>query len=342
MAKHFRRLPALLALSLLLGLCLAILGGGEMLVRGEGWRPWSRADPGVQINPGGRLARLHPTLGYTHLPGRYTVTLADGFSFRMTHGPDTLRITSSTDPGTPDVRPEIWVLGCSATHGWSLNDKETYPWLLQKRFPDYRVLNFGVSGYGTLQSLIQFREALATGGPRPKIVVLAYGDFHDARNTFARQRRKEVAPWNRLGSMQQPYARLTPTGQLELAMTEVEFTEVPFMTSSALINKLESKYDEFEVAFLNSHRVSEALMLEINELAVENGSTLIVAGIWNGALTKDMLEFAAGKQIRALDISVDTSRSEYNNLPHDIHPSALANRHYADQIGNYLAAQGLL
>ena len=342
MAKHSRHLPALLALGLLLGLCLAILGAGEMLVRGAGWRPWSPADPGVQVTPGGRVARLHPTLGYTHLPGRFTVTLADGFTFSMTHGPDTLRITSAVDPGPPDGRPEIWILGCSATHGWSLNDNETYPWLLQEKFPRYRVLNFGVSGYGTLQSLIQFREALATGRPKPRLVILAYGDFHDARNTLARQRRKEVAPWNRLGPLRQPYARLAPNGQLQLAMTDVQFTEFPFMTSSALIDKLESTYNGFEVAFLDSHQVSEALVLQINKLARENGSTFIVAGIWNSALTKDMLEYAEGEHLRALDISVDTRRSEYNNLPHDIHPSALANRRYADQLGNYLTGQGLL
>lgn len=341
MNKPFSRLGALLAVCLLLGLVLALLATGEMLVRAEGGA-LVQGGPRGSDHSRGRVVMLHPTLGYTHLPGRFKVTLGDGFVFHMTHGPDTLRVTSGPDPEVSDGRPEIWVLGCSATHGWSLNDEETYPWLLQKKFPGYRVRNFGVSGYGTLQSLIQFREALAAGLPKPKIVLLAYGDFHDARNTLARQRRKEMVPWNRLGPMRQPYARIGPDGELNLFHDEVAYTEFPFMQLSALSNKLESTYDNLEVAFLNSHRVSELLMLQINKVARDNHITFVVAGIWRSAGTEAMRLYAKKNHIPALDISVDTARSEFNNLPHDLHPSALANRHYAEAIGRFFTKEGIL
>src|SRR3989442_4574849 len=35
----------------------------------------------------------------------------------------------------------------------------SYPWLLQEKFPNYDVVNFGVMGYGTVQSLIQDRKS---------------------------------------------------------------------------------------------------------------------------------------------------------------------------------------
>jgi len=42
--------------------------------------------------------------------------------------------------------------------------KKTFPWLLQERFPQYEVVNFGLNGYSTVQSLIQLREALGRAG----------------------------------------------------------------------------------------------------------------------------------------------------------------------------------
>ena len=74
----------------------------------------------------------------------------------------------------------------------------------------------GVNGYGTLQSLIQLRAALAQR-ERPWLAVLAYGAFHDVRNTFLRKRRKRVAPYSRLGPLVQPYADLGPDGALRIA-----------------------------------------------------------------------------------------------------------------------------
>jgi hypothetical protein len=329
-------MAALLGVATLLALSAMIVGAGEWLLRRDGWQPWAVHDPGIRVSPGGRVVQQHPTLGYTHLAGRYEVTLGDGFSFVMTHGPDTLRITSPGDTAGADGRPEIWILGCSATHGWSLNDAETYPWVLQAMLPQYHVVNFGVSGYGTLHSLIQFREALAVPRPRPAIVVLAYGDFHDARNTFARQRRKEVVPWNRLGPLSQPVARLQADGSLVIGMAAAEYRPWPLMNHLALVNKLESSYNELEVRALGSHEVSEKLMLDIATLARDNGARFVLAGIWNGRLTADMLAFAAQRGIQTVDISVDTSLPENNNLPHDIHPSALANRRYAEKLGAVL------
>ena len=129
----------------------------------------------------------HPTLGYSHIAGKFTVTLGDGYSFKVTHLPNTLRITHPLNTyGQEDLqKEEIWIFGCSFTHGWSLNDQETYPWFIQQRFPEYEVINFGVSGYGTIHSLIQLNEALEKGR-RPKIAVLTYGSLHDERNVFLR------------------------------------------------------------------------------------------------------------------------------------------------------------
>ncbi len=67
------------------------------------------------------------------------------------------------------------------------------PGWFKKKLPQYEIVNFGVSGYGTIHSLIQFQEALKTR-TTPKIAIIAYAWFHDARNTFLRKRKKNGCP----------------------------------------------------------------------------------------------------------------------------------------------------
>lgn len=195
----------------LLILAVIFVSGTEVILRLKGIMPWQKSEVSIQVDPGGKFFRRHPTLGYTHIPGRFIVTLSSGYSFNVTHLPNALRITHPIDSNKePKRKEEIWVFGCSYTHGWSISDEETYPWLLQKQFPEYDVINFGMSGYGTIHSLLQFRDALKT--KTPKVAILAYARFHDERNTFSRTRRKEIVPWNKLGPLVQPYARADKGG----------------------------------------------------------------------------------------------------------------------------------
>jgi hypothetical protein len=180
----------LVSLALMATLTLA---AAELLARLTGIHPWAKGDFKIHVTPGGRLFTPHPTRGYAQLPGTFVLTLADGYSFTMTHLSSGLRITHPLATYT-DTRskPEIWIMGCSFTHGWSLNDQDTYPWLLQAHLPEYEVVNYGVEGYGTLHALLQLREALTTQ-PTPRMVVYAYASLHDGRNTFLHNRPVERA-----------------------------------------------------------------------------------------------------------------------------------------------------
>jgi len=184
-----RRRRLLFASGILASALVSLAVGAEVVLRLCGVAPWRLPSNTTSVEPGGSLFRPDPVLGYTHLPGAFVVTLATGYKFRMTHLPNTLRVTHQmeTYPSSPE-KESIWIFGCSHTHGWSLNDEETYPWLLQEFFPDFEIVNFGVSGYGTLHSLLQLQEALQHS--RPRLVVLAYASFHDVRNLLLRKRQK--------------------------------------------------------------------------------------------------------------------------------------------------------
>jgi len=332
--------PRILVSAIGFVLLLLFFVGAELILRLEGAHPWQKREVRIQVSPGGTFVATHPTVGYTHIPGKFTVTLDTGYSFHVTHLPNTLRITHALDNDKRTrQKKEIWIFGCSFTHGWSLNDEETYPWLLQERFPEYEIVNFGVSGYGTIHSLIQFRNELAMR--RPKVAVLAYAEFHDIRNTFPRERRKGNAARTKLGPRMQPYARLDGEGNLQYLMAQDEYSEFPLMRYSAFIHFIEIKYNQLEERFLRSHAVSEALVKDMARLAKQHDVKLVVAGISPDPSTIAMLHFAQENGIPSVDIAVDPSVKEHTNAPYDPHPSALANMKYADKLEAYLKAEVL-
>jgi hypothetical protein len=321
----------------LLGVAAVCLGLAELVARALDLEPFEAHQAPIVVEPGGRLFELHPTLGYRHLAGRYEVSIGR-LEFTVTHGPDTLRITKP-EPAPPS-RLGLWVFGCSLTHGWSVDDEETYSWKLQQRFPRLDVVNFGVNGYGTVHSLLQLEEAVATR-TLPVAIVVAYGSFHDDRNTFSRMRRKQVAPWNHLGPLRQPAARLGPDGSLRLDIVPATYRELPGMRRLASLHLAEQAWNQLERRWLRSPEVTDAVLSRFEEVARGTGARLVLAGIWDDAATTERLEKARARGWLTVDVSVDLEDPLYNNLPWDPHPSARAHAAYAERLGSFLAREVL-
>lgn len=330
--KRSKSWPAWFYATYAAGVIVLLLGAGEMAVRLKGVRPWVSEPLLLRVEPGGRFFQFDAVAGYRHLPGEFRVRLPDGYTFHVTHGDDTLRLTSRAGSGEPDSRPEIWVLGCSFTHGWSLNDEETYPWLLQERLSRYRVVNFGVDGYSNLQSYLQLQQALGERGS-PAAVVMAYAQFHDMRNILARQARKAFVPWNRLGLLILPYARLAGEEDFSFRMEEVLYSEFPLMRYSALSHYLETIYNSREEEIYRGREVSRAILTKMAGVCAKRDILFAIAEIAHPAV---MMSFAESRSIPAIDISVDLRIEGNNNMPHDAHPSALAHRRYAAALGTFL------
>jgi len=306
----------------------------ETVLRVAGYKPWQIEDVNVAVEPKGNFFTKDSELGYKHLPGKFKVTLNGNYSYNATHLNNSLRITHPLNTyNHSSKKPEIWIFGCSFTYGWSLNDSETYPWLLQEKLPKYEIVNFGVGGYGTLQSLIQFKEALKQGN-KPKIAVIAYAGFHDRRNTLVRARRKELAAWSKLGVLLQPDARLNGENNFTYSMVKAEYREFPLMRLFALSNFLDDSYNRLENKLYRSHEVSKAIIEEFNRVAEAKGVKLVVAGINPGSAK--MLQELSQEGIATAEISVDLKIPGNNNLPHDSHPSAIANRQYAEKLEGFL------
>ena len=108
------------------------------------------------------------------------------------------------------------------------------------------------------------------------------------------------------------------------------------MRRSAFIHAIERYYNQRETVTLRSHDVSKAIIREFANVCQKNDLKLVVAGIDTNPLTREMLRHCARQGIWTADISVDLGRSEYNNRPHDGHPSAAAHRKYAEKLHHFL------
>lgn len=302
---------------------------GEAVARLIGERPFSVSPPEFELVPDGPLFSVRPTGIYRHAPGATEIRLRSGFSWRMTHNEEGLRIT-----GTNQISGDhnLWLMGCSLTHGWSVHDEESYPWLVQRVLSNVSVLNGGVSGFGTIHSRLLFHELITTQG-KPDVVVYAYGTFHDLRNTFARIWQKGFVPNNRLPDLMAPKATLHEDGTLDYVMREVEYWEWPMQRASALVHGLERRYNRLEAAGLNSHQVSRELIAQWAGFCLKEEIRFVVAGISSDA--GPMLDWCRQLNLETVDIAVPLSGEEYTNLPHDNHPNAKAHAEYARRLIEY-------
>ncbi|MBI3555887.1 MAG: hypothetical protein HY074_06470 [Deltaproteobacteria bacterium] len=316
----------------------AALIAGEWYCRAKGLLPYSSHEISIRVEPGGSFIGPHPILGYANLPGAFRITHPTGYTWKGVQDGEGHRVTRPQAGSTKGHKDELWIFGCSLTYGWTLNDSETFPWLLQERFPAYDVTNFGVAGYGTLHSLLQLRGALATGR-RPKAVVLGFMAGHISRNTFSRTRRKMVKPYSDAwGSMIQPFAKRDSSGNLRVEMAKYVYEGLPFVTESALMNFLDDKLNEWDEDRPEHWQVTKGILDEIASTCEQRGIPLVLADLspFSDRFSK---EWAANHPLVTLAwMGVNFQDPVFNNqkLAHDGHPNAAANRLYSQKLGSAL------
>ena len=293
----------------------------------------------ILIEPGGKYQAPDPELGFTPLPGRYEALFDHKYPWSFTNLPDTTRITKPLDRyGVEPPKPGIWIFGCSFTQGWRLNDEDTMSWKLQQRLPDHDVVNFGVGGYGTLQSLLQYRRALKDRS-KPQIAILVYADFHDERNVRTGVWRDANFSYERFGTTAQPYARLNWSGDLSYRWGSTAVPLMELRARSVAFNAAVIGYGRVRDAFLDPHTVSELLIQQFVEESRSLGVQFVLTGIWPSAATRETLTRFAGQGVPSIDISVDQS-DRRNRIPNDGHPSAIANGLSADKLAAALRTLG--
>lgn len=98
---------------------------------------------------------------------------------RLVIGPNGYRVLPN-QTRTEAAKRRLAIFGCSVTEGQWLADEDTYPYMLQQRFPDWRVEPYGIGAYSTFQNLLQLEAYLVTA--RPEVVIFGFIASHLERN----------------------------------------------------------------------------------------------------------------------------------------------------------------
>jgi hypothetical protein len=310
------------------GMMMALLEGILRLTKEPPWQP--DLVP-FRVEPGGKLYEDDPQLGYRLKPGRFTVFMADGFPVETIHWSSPERATAEAE--SPAARPEIWMLGCSITYGWSVPDRETFPWLVQSSLPTKKIRNFGVPGYSDLMGLLRVRSEMKSGH-RAAGVVLVYGSLHDERNAGLRRWQKTlIRPRDdNIGPQAQPHARLDREGRLQMSSRPEGFWEFPGMRHWSIPHAIEKRWTKIEANAVPVVEISRRIIETTAREVEEAGAWFLLAGIENDSRTQTMLSWWQNRGGQAVDLSLDLEQPGMRNHPHDVHPGPRAHRIFAKKL----------
>jgi hypothetical protein len=195
------------------------------------------------------------------------------------------------EDGSRRTRPEnsprpsdrvVLVLGCSFTQGLGLDDRDTFAWKLQERFPTVDVRNFGTSGYGTYQSLMRFRRFMREGHAPPKLVIFGFADFHGYRD---RGTRAWMVTRGNARAVIPPHVQLAAGRLIEVPGLLVPTSALA--RSSVLWNLIETAHRERTYYAPDDEEqtvaVQRAVLLQMRDEVARASSTLLLANVWTAS-----------------------------------------------------------
>jgi hypothetical protein len=315
--------------SIVLFVVAVSLGGAELGARFSGRQPRS-AIP----RPEPVLHAPDAVLGWKPAPGSYVLGphVTGGDRVTMTILPDGARANGA--PAMPD-RPTVALIGCSFTIGWAVADGETWGARLHGERPDLGIVNRGVAGYGTYQSLLVLEQLLVDRKRRPAWVL--YGDIgHDLRNigslawlgTLAETRDMVAAP----------YATLRPNGAIRRHAPQ-RYPALPLhehLASVALVEHVWARWRVRDRAGTSPRRLTERLLLDMAALAKRSGVGFsVVVLTLDEHVRRARLAFAAQHRIDVIDCNQRLSPTL--TIPGDGHPNARAHQQWGDCVAKAMS-----
>lgn len=314
----------------------------EIALRVLQYEPYRQEEFHITSSPSQCLIP-HPYLGFALNPGSFEVQINQAKPYKVTHGSDSLRISHPSI--LPDSLEKVFLLGCSYTYGMGVDDKDSFAYLLQTAFPTYHIKNFGVPGFGNVQSYLQL-EAEIKKGNVPKIVILNLVDFHLDRNVLTPDYRK---------NLQLGFARSSKEIKNQMKPGRIPFIlsnkgELIFKWESwdsvyqnwrgredlASVNLFQSLADKWERDNMQPTDQSLLLYKAFQDLCEKHGILFCISNLRANKKSEELLEAISGIGIDTLEMGLDLLSTDFSSLPEDSHPNSSAHRHYFQKISSYL------
>jgi hypothetical protein len=186
--KHARLfLNAILLQATLLLLTVGILEVGLRVINLR----YLRSVPGNELLHQPKLFRFDSEVGWSPVPNNIA-TFSELRNYSVSNNSDGLRDIEHDSA----LKPTLLFVGDSLVWGYNVEADERFTEILRQRIPNYRVVNAGVSGFGTDQEYLLLRRLW----PRfePSIVVLIYCSGNDREdNSISRRYEGYFKPYIR-------------------------------------------------------------------------------------------------------------------------------------------------
>lgn len=232
-------------------------------------------------------------------------------------------------------KPKLVLIGGSYTRGNAISDDETFPWKLQQRLPELEILNYGVGGYGTLQSLMALEQFLPTIRQR-KLVIYGLIGHHSQRNVSTTSWISTLSRF-RVNDLYIPYVKIVDNERIQ-RQPPLHFSPFPLRENSALISLIEQawisirwrKHNDEPLALITTKLVSEMK----KQSSKHDADFLVVLLSVNEKAAANYMKIFSNSGIKALNCSFPLTRDMI--VIGEGHPNGRMNTKWAHCIGSYL------
>ena len=280
------------------------------------------------------------TLGWSPIIGihNFKPWAENGKNTVLTFNNDTSRFISDQKENLE----KIVFVGGSITNGWAVSDNETFPYLLQKKYKNFKVYNFAVGGYGGYQSLLNL-EKIYEKKENIKFVIYGFIPHHEVRNVAAGSWLYLLNYVSKRGVVNLPYASLDKNGKLAHHAPD-ELIKVPLSEKLAFSAKIEKKIMKLK-SFKrekNQTEISLAIINEMNVLSKENNSKfiLLILKDFGDSRKQTYDEFLKKNDIH--NINCFLSSDKKYQVPGEGHPNEISHQLISECVFKKLKNQNLM
>jgi hypothetical protein len=288
--------------------------------------------------------RYDPVLTWLPEPG---VVFADSEQRPLTILNDRTRRIDAPQPASPTGN-DMALFGCSVTVGWGVRDDEHFGAILSKAFPDRRVTDYAVEGYGTLQSMLRLRELPDEKLKGVSTVIYGFIGHHLERNVGSYAWNREFS--EKLGTVVDlPHAELGPAREIIIVpLRTYNFFSTGLIGHSALSPLIAGAWARWQHKGRHLHRqeITIKLMTEMRHIAEHRGLRFIVAvldlyNLNSGLDTDKDAFFGALRTAHVETADVHLNWDDAYKLKNGLHPNEVAHRFWGEQLASYLRSDSL-
>ena len=196
----------------------------------------------------------------------------NGNTTKLTNLEDGRRFT-----GKNQEKRKVIFIGGSLTQGWAVDDSESFVWLLQEKKQDFNFINYGVGGYGGVQSLLKLKE-ISSNMDNINYIIYGFIPHHEVRNIASGSWMYQLNKASRgtEGKLLLPYASIK-NDKLKIHKPK-EYLKLPLGNISAFISKIEKrilKISSLKRSF-DETKISQEIILEMKGIADKKNAKFIL------------------------------------------------------------------